>query len=42
VNAVAAVLTARVANNAAFKSAVISTGLYNLMWDLAKADLPAV
>ena len=42
VNAVAAVLTARVANNAAFKSAVISTGLYNLMWDLAKTDLPAV
>ncbi len=42
VNAVAAVLTARVADNAAFKSAVISTGLYNLMWDLAKTDLPAV
>lgn len=42
VNAVAAVLTARVANNAAFKSAVISTGVYNLMWDLAKTDLPAV
>jgi hypothetical protein len=42
VNAVAAVLTARVAHNAAFKSAVISTGLYNLMWDLAKTDLPAV
>jgi hypothetical protein len=42
VNAVAAVLTARVANNAAFKSTVISSGVYNLMWDLAKSDLPAL
>jgi hypothetical protein len=24
-----------------FKSAVISTGIYRLMWDLAKSDLPA-
>ena len=27
-------------DNAAFKSAVISTGVYSLMWDLAKSDLP--
>jgi hypothetical protein len=24
------------------KSTVISTGLYHLMWDLAKSDLPTV
>ncbi len=42
VNAVSAVLAVHIANNAAFKSAVISTGVYNLMWDLAKSDLAAV
>ena len=42
VNAVSAVLAVRIANNAALKSAVISTGVYNLMWDLAKSDLAAV
>jgi hypothetical protein len=42
VNAVSAVLAARIGANAAFKSAVISTGVYNLMWDLAKSDLPAL
>ena len=41
VNAVSAVLAARIGTNAAFKSAVISTGVYNLMWDLAKSDLSA-
>ncbi len=42
VNAVSAVLAVCIANNAACKSAVISTGVYNLMWDLAKSDLAAV
>jgi hypothetical protein len=41
VNAVSATL-ARIGNNTAFKSIVISTGVYNLMWDLAKSDIPAV
>jgi len=39
VKAVPAV-TARLEETAAFKSAVISTGIYRLMWDLAKSDLP--
>jgi hypothetical protein len=39
VNAIPAV-TARLEETAAFKSAVISTGIYRLMWDLAKSDLP--
>ena len=33
-------VTARLEETAAFKSAVISTGIYRLMWDLAKSDLP--
>jgi len=33
-------VTARIEETAAFKSAVISTGIYRLMWDLAKSDLP--
>jgi hypothetical protein len=37
--AVSAAITARL-GDAAIKSAVISTGLYRLMWDLAKRDLP--
>jgi hypothetical protein len=41
VNAISAVLAARITNNTALKSAVISTGVYNLMWDLAKNDLSA-
>jgi hypothetical protein len=41
-DAVSATLAARVGNNAAFKSMVISTGVYHLMWDLAKSDIPAV
>jgi hypothetical protein len=41
VNALGAALAARFENNAAFKSAaVVSTGVYNLMWDLAKSDIP--
>jgi hypothetical protein len=40
VNAVSAALAARLGNNTAFKPAVISTGIYNLMWDLAKSDIP--
>ncbi|THD71429.1 MAG: hypothetical protein E7813_05285 [Bradyrhizobium sp.] len=41
VNAVGAALATRFANNAAFQSAVmVSTGVYKLMWDLAKSDIP--
>jgi hypothetical protein len=40
VKAVSAALAARLGNNTAFKPAVISTGVYNLMWDLAKSDIP--
>jgi hypothetical protein len=40
VNAVSAVLAALLGDNAAIKSAVISSGVYNLMWDLAKSDIP--
>jgi hypothetical protein len=39
VNAVSAAVTARLGGST-IKSAVISTGLYHLMWDLAKNDLP--
>jgi hypothetical protein len=39
VNAASAALAARIESNIAFKPAVISTGLYNLMWDLAKSDI---
>lgn len=38
VNAVSAAIAARLAP---LKSAVISTGVYRLMWDLARSDLPA-
>ncbi len=41
VNAVGAVLAARFENNTAFKPVMVSTGVYNLMWDLAKSDIPA-
>ncbi|HMH61834.1 MAG TPA: hypothetical protein VK561_11135, partial [Bradyrhizobium sp.] len=40
VKAVSAALAARLGNNTAFKPAVISTGVYNLVWDLAKSDVP--
>jgi hypothetical protein len=39
VNAVPAAI-ARLGDSTVFKSAVISTGIYRLMWDLAKSDLP--
>ena len=40
VKAVSAALAARLGNSTTFKPAVISTGVYNLMWDLAKSDIP--
>jgi hypothetical protein len=40
VKAVSAALAARLGNNTTFKPTVISTGVYNLMWDLAKSDIP--
>jgi hypothetical protein len=40
VKAVSAALAAGLGNNTALKPAVISTGVYNLMWDLAKSDIP--
>jgi hypothetical protein len=39
VNAVAPA-AARINDNAAFKPLVVSHGVYRLMWDLAKSDLP--
>jgi len=42
VNAISAAVAARIGNNAALKSVVISTGVYNLMWDLAKSEIPEV
>jgi hypothetical protein len=42
VSAVSAVIAARFADAVGFKPAtVISTGVYNLMWDLAKSDIPS-
>lgn len=41
VKAVSGAITARL-GDATIKSAVISTGLYHLMWDLAKSDLPMI
>jgi hypothetical protein len=41
VNAVSEFLASRRGNSAAIKSAMISSGIYNLMWDLAKSDIPA-
>jgi hypothetical protein len=41
VNAIPVVIAARLESITAFKSAVISTGTYRLLWDLAKSDLPA-
>ena len=39
VNAISAAIAALVGDNSAFKSSVISTGVYNLMWDLSKTDI---
>jgi hypothetical protein len=41
VNAIPVAIAARLETVTAFKSAVISTGTYRLLWDLAKSDLPA-
>jgi hypothetical protein len=41
VKAVSAAITARL-GDATVQSAVVSTGLYCLMWDLAKSDLPMI
>jgi hypothetical protein len=41
VNAIPAAIAARLGDDAAFKSAVISIGVYRLMWDLAKSELSA-
>jgi hypothetical protein len=40
VNAASAAIAEHFADGAALKSAMISTGSYHLMWDLAKSDLP--
>jgi hypothetical protein len=40
VDAISTVLASRFGDGSAIKSAVISTGVYHLMWDLAKNDLP--
>jgi hypothetical protein len=34
------VAAARITDNAAFKPLVISSGVYNLMWDLARGEIP--
>jgi hypothetical protein len=41
VNAASTAIATRLADGTALKSAVISSGIYRLMWDLAKSDLPA-
>lgn len=41
VNAIKTTLATRLGESSAFKSAVISSGVYTLMWDLAKSDIPA-
>ena len=41
VKVASAAITACLVDNARFNSAVISSGIYRLMWDLAKNDLPA-
>jgi hypothetical protein len=40
VNAASAALTVRIGNNTNLKSIVISSGVYRLLWDLAKGDIP--
>jgi hypothetical protein len=39
--AASAAISALSANPESFKSSTISTGIYRLMWDLAKSDIPA-
>jgi hypothetical protein len=39
--AVSAAISALFANSESLKSSTISTGIYRLMWDLAKSDIPA-
>jgi hypothetical protein len=39
--AASAAISALAANPESFKSSTISTGIYRLMWDLAKSDIPA-
>ena len=41
VGAIREAIAVRLDDNAALKSALISTGLYRLLWDLAKSDMPA-
>jgi hypothetical protein len=41
VDAVAAALASRFGDGGAVKSAVVSSGIYNLLWDLAKSDILA-
>jgi hypothetical protein len=41
-NAISAVIAARFDAAAFTPATVISTGMYNLMWDLAKSDIPSV
>ena len=41
VNAASAATATGLADDAGFKFAVISSGIYRLMWDLAKSDIPA-
>ena len=41
VNAASTAIAARLADGTVLKSAVISAGIYRLMWDLAKSDIPA-
>jgi hypothetical protein len=41
VSAAFAATAARLVNDVRFKSAVISSGIYRLMWDLAKNEIPA-
>jgi len=41
VNAASTAIAARLAEGTVVKSAVISSGIYRLMWDLAKNELPA-
>ena len=40
VNAASSAVAAGLVENARFGSAVISSGIYRLMWDLAKSDIP--
>ena len=40
VDAISTAVAARFADDPALKSAVISTGVYNLMWDLARSEIP--